>query len=656
MESVNGGTEGADGVIERVGTLDVDYAAAFLFSLIIIAIFSRSRLLEIYSSLEEREYRLINRLNASEIAGQHAFRFSYICYLLMLAIVFFAFCLFEPIADSLLTSMEDGFEFDDPAWPIAVALILVGVTPSTHFLKELELAIRRLAQRAADIPERFLDALERLEELDVFQPNLQNDRYRKEQQRYYYIENLLHALGHTREHAEGYARAVLSVSLFRIWTDPNTRPSIWSSRARNNVSSILQAVSEQAVRSVADIDDLISLTKKSLYIQEIQEEAEIGDWSQPLEPDQQKIIERFFKQNEAEGRGKIHTVDLLEQWESRKEDVDIAYRETSGAFVILATNDKAPSKWNDKLLNAALEIALYKPKRSALNSSLFGLFLAFGLCFLSVALLSFVLSFLFERTSLSPDAINYYLDFELSLQNGTQRGLEHATMIFVQFCSATLAAIALRYSRQESDRYTEYVEGVDASAIQSIWIVVFSTLAAFFLSVAWSMAYSAFLGLLNPDATLDTSGLVIWVLMLLPYCIAAGLYGLAVCVVADRIRGMRKAVSEIWNLKKIDGRTISSEEKKEKVSRLCRKSMLKIYTRVAVYSILISVIAFVVLVNHPHYDISHRSLWYSVVGVLVFAAAGLISFATNMIGRKNGEETGSEDRQESPEQGIGQAA
>src|SRR5439155_14927691 len=130
-----------------------DYAASFAFGAMVILLFASRRLDELVSNVNGAEFQLVRLLKTSAFAGSHASRRALLFCVLMLLAIFAVLCIIEPIISVLLGQQVEGeYKFYSPAWPLGVALAVVGFIPAAPLFEQFEIAFRRLANRVADIP------------------------------------------------------------------------------------------------------------------------------------------------------------------------------------------------------------------------------------------------------------------------------------------------------------------------------------------------------------------------------------------------------------------------------------------------------------------------------------------------------------------------
>ena len=553
----------------------VEYTVSFLLSVMIIALFSSRRLQEVSASPRGDEYRLIRFLSAAELAGGAAFRLSFVYYFFMLLLVFSVLCLFEPIVDSVVGSAESfQYKFGEPAWPIGVALFVVGVTPSTPFFEQIEFAIRRLAHRAADIPERFLLSITRIEQASIESSVSEIAEYRPLYERYVDTFNVLVSIGYSVVNAQSYARSVLTAALIQSWIDPDRRPSLWSELAMQRLKEVLPLVNAHSKRLVGDVDLLIEHSLASGYFQELKSHFPDIDWSNALEGDPLEAIEDYADRADAQ------TGELLGQWEAKLEDVVIAAKQTASVFVILSAHDPRPNSSHDKIVQGFMQLALRKPHTSVLNAVLYGLLGGTAACFVCVA--SYIFYLRFSAAAAVEDSVRMSLIL----------GIESSLGVFLQFGTAALTAAALRYAWREAGQYVAYDGTTAPPTIQSIKIVLYAAVVTFFVNAAFFVAYNIFKNDLDALDALKRPDFLYVMGISAVWSFIPAVFSLGVCKMADLVACGEKGAN----------------------------------ASIAKYSILVAILSFIVLSINKNVAFGSGFFYSQLIAVSVFSTVGYYLF------------------------------
>src|SRR5882724_9012834 len=117
----------------------IEYAVSFVFGAAVILMFASKRLDELVSNVSGSEFQVVRLLKTSAFAGNHAYRRALLFYVMMLLAIFVILCIMQPIVSVLLGQQVEGqFKFDSPAWPLGVALAVVGLIPAAPLFEQFE--------------------------------------------------------------------------------------------------------------------------------------------------------------------------------------------------------------------------------------------------------------------------------------------------------------------------------------------------------------------------------------------------------------------------------------------------------------------------------------------------------------------------------------
>lgn len=286
------------------------YNLAFWCGGFVIAVFGH-RQLEKHSFSYPPEHKPILQLASPKLlGGRSSYLRAYLLYVCILLIFYFVCTISEPVVRALFPGwMESGSTIEgttSAAWPLALALLIVGFSPNFPIFAQLETAFRGLAHRIGGIPSNLYDVIEDLERTDIFSvaPNSQNVRVLAWQARQ--IGRYGKLCGHSKTAAESLTTNIGSVLFFYDSVYDEQGRTIWSAEVRDKFShveefikprieSFRQQVSDELERIKAtgwlpDIDevgsseainnlDLISFEKLSVNTGEI----DSGDLSKRLE-------------------------------------------------------------------------------------------------------------------------------------------------------------------------------------------------------------------------------------------------------------------------------------------------------------------------------------------------------------------------------------
>ncbi|MEL6423998.1 MAG: hypothetical protein AAFQ33_00940, partial [Pseudomonadota bacterium] len=148
-----------------LGVVEPMFLLSYVVGLIVLMVFSWNRLFNehVFNADEEPE-KILRLMPPGDLRGTVAVIQAYLIYVIMMATVFsvlswggsFIWSVIVQLNFGLVagqpTASEAPYKFDDPSWPLAVSLGLVGVLTHLPYLKEVELTFRAWAHRSIGIP------------------------------------------------------------------------------------------------------------------------------------------------------------------------------------------------------------------------------------------------------------------------------------------------------------------------------------------------------------------------------------------------------------------------------------------------------------------------------------------------------------------------
>ncbi len=159
--------------------LERDWLIAFAAGAAIILLFARERLNRPLTAEEgaERRGRLLELLAPAQLRRPGVFLKGYLFYAALLLIVFVIGTVGASSLGLLFLGGEvtDSVSFDNPAWPLAVALGIVGLAPGFPILTRLEEKFRRFAQDLVGVPASFNAFTDALLEVELDRAQLRDD-------------------------------------------------------------------------------------------------------------------------------------------------------------------------------------------------------------------------------------------------------------------------------------------------------------------------------------------------------------------------------------------------------------------------------------------------------------------------------------------------
>lgn len=151
---------------------EFEYEISLAIGLIAIAHFAYRQLDLPINGDEIDGFELLSEFRPKQIASPGAYFEAYFYFVISLT-VFYLFICFSEVAFSLVFAVktagpESGGSFspESGSWPLTVALLIIGLSPSFPVLRDIELFFRKLSRNSAGIPQNLIKAYERLREID----------------------------------------------------------------------------------------------------------------------------------------------------------------------------------------------------------------------------------------------------------------------------------------------------------------------------------------------------------------------------------------------------------------------------------------------------------------------------------------------------------
>jgi len=236
-----------------------DWLIAFAVGAAIILLFARERLNRPLTVEEgaERRGRLLELLAPAQLRRPGVFFKGYLFYAALLLVVFMILSVGTSSLGLLLIGGEvsDGVSFDDPAWPLAVALGIVGLAPGFPILSRIEEKFRRFAQDLVGVPASFNAFTDALLEVPLDRAQLPDDLIgREDAQRLDAILARAEAVFGEGTHLTWFAQCAMKLFAFRAWA---TGGASWPGYAvRHEFRRIEAEVAPMVEAALADMIDL----------------------------------------------------------------------------------------------------------------------------------------------------------------------------------------------------------------------------------------------------------------------------------------------------------------------------------------------------------------------------------------------------------------
>lgn len=234
----------------------LSWGVAFLCGLVVIFFFAQERLdRPLKSSGEDKLHRerLFEYLRPFQLRHRDAFRKAYLMYTAALLLAYAAGSVF---ASTFGPFLVPGSSFNEPYWPLGLALAMTGVAPSLPVLVRIEEWVRAKTHAAVGVPRtfhRFTDALVQVK-LDpesigdeLIGPG-DSERLAR------VLDAAQRVMGVRTAAYEGFANRAMKLYAFRAWADSNPA---WPPASVRREFARIEAVITPPVHGL--IDDLQAL-------------------------------------------------------------------------------------------------------------------------------------------------------------------------------------------------------------------------------------------------------------------------------------------------------------------------------------------------------------------------------------------------------------
>ncbi|MBY5585067.1 hypothetical protein [Rhizobium leguminosarum] len=306
-----------------------------------IALYAGKRLGELISPPLDEAYDFTKMLTLETMVGQDVYRRSFIFYVFLLEFFYIILCTFKPLTAIFLANEADKVSFNGASWPLTAALLVVGVLPHTPFVVQIEQALRRFAQRMAQIPDDFYNRVMALSNEEVEKIISSSPRHRSDIELFYRVRNLLALLDFDDEEAVRRARKCAGLRLFGAWTLRGK--DLWSQSEYQKYRPVLETLQPHFTELMEKLEQLVVDTRNSNFVTEVVSqrkinidlkfEKEFDDWRGTTE---QKIREAGGDKSEMA----LMRNDLYTKWEQLTDDCEVASKRHIALFSIIARNDR----------------------------------------------------------------------------------------------------------------------------------------------------------------------------------------------------------------------------------------------------------------------------------------------------------------------------
>jgi hypothetical protein len=298
------------------------YGASFFGGAVVIAVFAH-RQLESYSAAFPKDQGIVLKLaTASLLGGRRLFRRAYLYYLFVLELFYFVICTVQPVVAAVFpgagrpsaspaapsTPDPNGISgliqnpeqaqsivFGSPEWPLAAALLIVGLSPHFPIAVQIEATFRRFSQKVAGIPEYLLEIIDRIQRFDF-------DKLRPESPALADIfkagddvERAAAVLGIGPASAASTRRDVVCTLILQDFTLTKHSESIWAEIVRSRFFELSEILGPRVDAFYADLVSFLGAFRASRLIRQFQEH--VRTQSAEHETEHPDLLESFLSKS-----------------------------------------------------------------------------------------------------------------------------------------------------------------------------------------------------------------------------------------------------------------------------------------------------------------------------------------------------------------------
>ncbi|MGO6676438.1 hypothetical protein [Rhizobium leguminosarum] len=488
------------------------FALTFAFGAGVIAIYAGKRLGELIVPPKGDEYDFIKMITLPMMVGRGLFAKSYICYVLILEFIYLFLCTSRPLVAVISSNQLTGF--DDYSWPLAAALLVVGVLPTVPFVAQIEVSLRRFAHNLADIPEDFYNRIAAISTADLEQLARGVPSYDEHLERFWITHNSLIILGFEATQAEKIARKALAVTVFEDWTVEGRE--YWSPNEYQRYTDIFDLLKPKSITLINDHRSLLRETAKSAIVRQVlagnpdfkinshqtaQAKSQIASYADQL-------LTQIGGIGPAPAGFALTVADrdafdaLKEAWEKKYLELDTHARRLIALFSIMARNDVRLLREIDRYentkdkrsyflatINDPVRLKVIKDLRNEsseaqpwYNSMIVSSAAVFMFCMAGIFVFQFSLELL---GAVTPASQNWFEQLKSVLFSSINTSLEFST----SFLFSGLAALYIRREKMKDQTWLEYY-GLNTLPLSSyIGVALLASAAAFLPAVVNYVVY-----------------------------------------------------------------------------------------------------------------------------------------------------------------------
>ncbi|MDM9629071.1 hypothetical protein QTL95_24585 [Rhizobium sp. S152] len=337
------------------------FAFSFIFGAVVIALYAGKRLGELISPPKDEEYDFTKMLSLSTMVGQDVYYRSYVFYVFLLEFFYLILCMFQPLTDVLLDKTNK-IVFEGTTWPLAAALLVVGVLPATPVVVQIEQSLRRFAHNMAQIPDDFYNRVTALSTQDIEAIVSNVGEYAPEGELFWTVRNLLIITGFDQDEAVRKARKCASLRLFGEWT--LDRKELWSQSEYQKYRDVIDLLRPRYELLSEQLAELIRSSENTDFVSAVT--ATVGvDIRRKIDDPESLERLRTPAENFLSGSNRNHANSLTpkdveqlkhmrDSWSKLTKECDTAAKRLMALFAIIARNDRRTLRELERPVDAAM--------------------------------------------------------------------------------------------------------------------------------------------------------------------------------------------------------------------------------------------------------------------------------------------------------------
>lgn len=336
------------------------FAFSFIFGGVVIALYAGKRLGELLTPPKDEEYDFTKMLSLATMVGQDVYYRSYVFYLFFLEFFYLILCLFQPLKDILLEKSTQ-IVFEGSTWPLAAALLVVGVLPATPVVVQIEQSLRRFAHNMAQIPDDFYNRVTALSTQDIETLVRDVGEYEAEGELVWTVRNLLIVMGFDPEESLRKARKCAALRLFGEWT--LDRKELWSQSEYQKYRDVIDLLRPRYEALTGQLSELVRTSESSDFVSalvstvgvDIRNKIEDAEILDRLRAPAESFLTGSNRNTSALKPNDIESLkQLRDAWSKLTKECDTSAKRLMALFAIIARNDKRTLRELERPANAAM--------------------------------------------------------------------------------------------------------------------------------------------------------------------------------------------------------------------------------------------------------------------------------------------------------------